>query len=106
MLAGPFIPTTPDKPSEVSFFKTSPNSIMVARFPGLGFGPSPLAIREDLFAIKRGDDYLLLYRWPKAEEATDLTGPSHGQFSTISNSLRFKLSDEVTFNGNCKPKNN
>ncbi len=29
-----------------------------------------------------------------------------GQFSTISNSLKFKLSNEVTFNGNCKPKNN
>jgi hypothetical protein len=77
---------------------------MVARFPGFGFGPRPFAIREDLFAIKGFDDYLLLYRWPKAEEATDLTAPSHGRFSTISNSLWFTLSDEVTFNGTCTPK--
>jgi hypothetical protein len=101
---GPFIPTTPDKPSEASLFKTSANAIMVARFPGLGFGPKPFAIREDLFAIKRGDDYLLLYPWPKAEEATDLTGPGQGGFSTLSNSLHFKLSSDATFNGNCKPK--
>ena len=101
---GPRIPTTPDEPSEVSLFNTSPDSIMVARFPGLVFGPKPYAVREDLFAIRRVDTFLNLYRWPKAGESTDLTGPSHGQFSTISNSLRFKLSDEVAFNGACMPK--
>ena len=102
---GPFIPTTPDKFSEESFFKTSHNSLIGARFPGLGFGPKPFAVRENLFAIKvSGDDFLHLYRWPKAEEATDLTAPSDGRFSTISNSLWFKLSDEVTFNGTCTPK--
>ena len=60
--------------------------------------------REDLFGIERAESYLVLYRWPKAGETVDLTEAGQGQFSTISNSLKFELSSGATFNGNCKPK--
>ena len=101
------IPTTPDDPLAARWFKTGPNSSIPAPFPGLRFGPrsSPNA-RENLFGIGRVESYLVLYRWPKAGETADLTEAGQGQFSTISNALKFKLSNEVTFNGNCKPKNN
>jgi hypothetical protein len=74
-------------------------------FPGLRFGPrdSPNE-REDLFGIERVESYLVLYRWPKAGETADLTEAGQGQFSIVSNSLKFKLSSGATFNGNCKPK--
>ena len=98
------IPTVPDDPLAVRWFKTGPNSQRPAPFPGLRFG-SPNE-REDLFGIERVDSYLVLYRWPNAGETVDLTEAGQGQFSTISNALKFKLSNEVTFNGNCKPKNN
>jgi hypothetical protein len=102
------IPTVPDDPRGDRWFKTGPNSVKAAKpFPGLGFGPrdSPNE-REDLFGIERVESYLVLYRWPKAGETVDLTAAGQGQFSTINNSLKFKLSDEATFNGNCKQKNN
>jgi hypothetical protein len=100
------IPTVTDDPFAVRWFKTGPNSVMHAQpFLGLYFGPqSSSNEREDLFGIKRVESYLVLYRWPKAGETVDLTEAGQGQFSTISNSLKFKLSNEVTFNGNCKPK--
>ena len=100
------IPTVLDDPLAVRWFKTGPNSLVPAPFfPGLRFGPrtSPNE-REDLFGITRVESYLVLYRWPKAGETADLTEAGQGQFSTISNSLKFKLSNEATFNGNCKPK--
>jgi hypothetical protein len=101
------IPTIPDDPLAARWFKTGPDSSKPAPFPGLRFGPpsSPNA-RENLFGIERVGSYLVLYRWPNAGETVDLTQAGQGQFSTISNSLRFKLSDETIFNGNCKPKNN
>ncbi len=100
------IPTVTDDPLAVRWFKTGPNSVMHAQpFPGLRFGPqSSSNEREDLFGIERVESYLVLYRWPKAGETVDLTEAAQGQFSTISNSLKFKLSNELTFNGNCKPK--
>jgi len=100
------IPTVPDDPLADRWFKTGPNSWGSAPFfPGLRFGPrtSPNE-REDLFGITRVESYLVLYRWPKAGETVDLTEAGQGKFSTISNSLKFKLSNEATFNGNCKPK--
>ena len=100
------IPTVADDPLAVRWFKTGPNSVRPAPFfPGLRFGPrtSPNE-REDLFGIARVESYLVLYRWPKAGETADLTEAGEGQFSTISNSLKFKLSNEAIFNGNCKPK--
>ena len=100
------IPTVLDDPLAVRWFKTGPNSLVPAPFfPGLRFGPrtSPNE-REDLFGIGRVESYLVLYRWPKAGETVDLTEAGQGQFSTISNSLKFKLSNEAIFNGNCKPK--
>jgi hypothetical protein len=100
------IPTVPDDPLAERWFKTGPNSVRPSQpFPGLRFGSrdSP-NLREDLFGIERVESYLVLYRWPKAGETVDLTEAGQGQFSTISNSLKFKLSDETTFNGNCKPK--
>ena len=102
------IPTVTDDPLAVRWFKTGPNSVMHAQpFPGLRFGPpSSPNKREDLFGITRVESYLVLYRWPNAGETVDLTEAGQGQFSTISNSLKFKLSNEVTFTGNCKPKNN
>ena len=100
------IPTVPDDPLAARWFKTGPNSLKPAPFPGLRFGPQPYAIREDLFGIDRVESYLVLYRWPKAGETADLTEAGQGQFSSISNSLKFKLSNDATFNGNCKPKNN
>jgi hypothetical protein len=102
------IPTVADDPLAVRWFKTGPNSARPAPpFPGLRFGPgdSPKE-REDLFGIERVESYLVLYRWPKAGETVDLTEAGQGQFSTISNSLKFELSNGATFNGNCKPKNN
>ena len=78
--------------------RSSPDSDLVR-------GPRPMRL-EDLFGIERVESYLVLYRWPKAGETADLTEAGQGQFSTISNALKFKLSNEVTFNGNCKPKNN
>ena len=99
------IPTTPDDPLAARWFKTGPDSLRPAPFPGLRFGPpSSPNEREDLFGITRVESYLVLYRWPKAGETVDLTEAGQGQFSTISNSLKFKLSNEATFNGNCKPK--
>ena len=100
------IPTVLDDPLAVRWFKTGPNSLVPAPFfPGLRFGPrtSPNE-REDLFGIGRVESYLVLYRWPKAGETADLTEAGQGQFSTISNSLKFELSSGATFNGNCKPK--
>ena len=100
------IPTVLDDPLAVRWFKTGPNALVPAPFfPGLRFGPrtSPNE-REDLFGIGRVESYLVLYRWPKAGETVDLTEAGQGKFSTISNSLKFKLSNEATFNGNCKPK--
>ena len=100
------IPTVPDDPLAARWFKTGPNSLVPAPFfPGLRFGPrtSPNE-REDLFGIERVESYLVLYRWPKAGETVDLTEAGQGQFSTISNSLKFELSSGATFNGNCKPK--
>ena len=99
------IPTVPDDPRAERWFETGPNSQRPAPFPGLRFG-SPPNEREDLFGIDRVESYLVLYRWPKAGETVDLTEAGQGQFSTISNSLKFKLSSGATFNGNCKPKNN
>jgi hypothetical protein len=99
------VPTIRDDPSAARWFGTGNNSVMLAPpFPGLEFGPRPYAIRENLFGIKRVDSYLVLYRWPKAGETVDLTEAGQGQFSTISNALRLKLSDEVAFGGSCKPK--
>ena len=101
------IPTIPDDPGAARWFGTGPNTATPAPpFPGILFGPRPFAVREDLFGIKRVADHLILYRWPKAGETVDLTEAGQGQFSTMSNSVRFKLSNEATFNGNCKPKNN
>ena len=100
------IPTVPDDPLAVRWFKTGPNSLVPAPFfPGLRFGPrtSPNE-REDLFGIERVESYLVLYRWPKAGETADLTEAGQGQFSTTSHSLKFELSSGATFNGNCKPK--
>ena len=100
------IPTVPDDPLAVRWFKTGPNSLVPAPFfPGLRFGPrtSPNE-REDLFGIGRVESYLVLYRWPKAGETADLTEAGQGQFSTISNSLKTELGSGATFNGNCKPK--
>ena len=95
-------------PLAVRWFKTGPNSWGSAPFfPGLRFGPrtSPNE-REDLFGFERVEYYLVLYRWPKAGETVDLTEAGQGQFSIVSNSLKFKLSDEAIFDGSCKPKNN
>jgi hypothetical protein len=97
------IPTVPDDPLAARWFRTGPNSAKPAPFPGLRFG-SPPNEREDLFGIDRVESYLVLYRWPKAGETVDLTEAGQGQFSTISNSLKFELSSGATFNGNCKPK--
>src|SRR6516164_4891694 len=97
------IPTVTDDPLAVRWFKTGPNSSKPAPFPGLRFC-SPPHESEDLFGIDRVESYLALYRWPKAGETVDLTEPGQGQFSTISNSLKFELSSGATFNGNCKPK--
>src|SRR5215472_4204279 len=47
------IPTVPDDPLAARWFKTGPNSLKPAPFPGLRFGPQPYAIREDLFGIDR-----------------------------------------------------
>jgi len=99
------IPTVPDDPRAERWFKTGPNSQRPAPFPGLRFGPpSSPNEREDLFGITRVESYLVLYRWPKAGETVDLTEAGQGQFSITSNSLKFKLSNEAIFNGNCKPK--
>ena len=100
------IPTVSDDPLAVRWFKTDPNSLRPAPFfPGLRLGPrSSPNEREDLFGIERVQSYLVLYRWPKAGETADLTEADQGQFSTISNSLKFELSNEASFNGNCKPK--
>ena len=101
------IPTVPDDPLAVRWFKTGPNSLVPApSFPGLRFGPrtSPNE-REDLFGFERVEYYLVLYRWPKAGETVDLTEAGQGQFSIVSNSLKFELSDEAIFDGSCKPKN-
>ena len=100
------IPTTPDDPLAARWFKTGPNSQRPAPFfPGLRFGPpSSPNEREDLLGITRVESYLVLYRWPKAGETVDLTEAGQGEFSTTSNSLKFKLSNEAIFNGNCKPK--
>jgi hypothetical protein len=99
------VPTTPDVIDPINadrLFKHGSDSLSSGRpFPGLFRADA----REDLFVIKRVDTFLNLYRRPKKGETADLTGPSHGQFSTISNSLRFKLSDETAFNGACTPKN-
>jgi hypothetical protein len=102
------IPTVLDDPLAVRWFKTGPNSLVPAPFfPGLRFGPRTLPNeREDLFGIGRVESYLVLYRWPKAGETADLTEAGQGQFSTISNSLKFELGSGATFNGSCKPKNN
>jgi len=107
--SGPQPPTTPDTmPVDLTadrFFGLPGGSISPGQpFPGLVYGAKPYAIREDLFVIRRADDYLFLYHWPKARKTVDLGGPSQGRFSTASNSLWFELSDRVTFNGNCKPK--
>ena len=95
------IPTVPDDPLAVRWFKTGPNSLVPApSFPGLRFGPrtSPNE-REDLFGFERVEYYLVLYRWPKAGETVDLTEAGQGQFSIVSNSLKFELSDEAIFDG-------
>jgi len=107
---GPRSPTTPDTIDLVKadrFFGLPGGSVSPGRpFPGLMFGRPPSA-REDLFVIRRADDYLYLYHWPNAGKIVDLEGASQGRFSTVSNSLSFELSDRVTsFNGTCKPKNN
>ena len=75
---GGAVPTIPDSDfSAVRFFQTGPNSVAVAPlFPGLFWGN---ATREDLFAIKRVDTFLDLYRWPKLGEAVDLTKSGQGQ---------------------------
>jgi hypothetical protein len=99
------IPTIPDDPSAARWFGTGNNSVRLAPpFPGLLFGPKPYAIRENLFGIIRLASHLYLYRWPKAGETVNLTEAGQGQFSTISNALGLKLSDEVTFGGSCKSK--
>ena len=101
------IPTVSDDPLATGWFKTGPNSQRPAPFPGLRFGPpSSPNEREDLFGITRVESYLVLYRWPKAGETVDLTEAGQGQFSIVSNSLKFELSDEAIFDGSCKPKNN
>src|SRR5215471_14641944 len=96
-----------DDPLADRWFKTGPNSVRPAPFfPGLRFGPrSSSNEREDLFGIERVESYLVLYRWPKAGETVGLTEAGQGQFSTISNALKFKLSNEAIFTGNCRPKN-
>ena len=102
---GGAVPTIPDSDfSAVRFFQTGPNSPAVAPlFPGLFWGN---ATREDLFAIKRVDTFLDLYRWPKLGEAVDLTKSGQGQFSTIGNSLILNISDVDTFRGTCTLKDN
>jgi len=85
-------------------FKTGPDSFYSAPlFPGLFWGN---AKREDLFAIKRVDTFLDLYRWPKLGEILDLTKSGQGQFSTVSNSLTLNISDHQHFRGTCTLKNN
>ena len=100
------IPTVLDDPLAVRWFKTGPNSLVPAPFfPGLRLGSrSSPNEREDLFGIERVESYLVLYRWPKAGETADLTEAGQGQFSTISNSLKFELGSGATFNGSCKLK--
>ena len=88
---GPQPPTTPDTmPVDLTadrFFGLPGGSVSPGRpFPGLMFGRPPSA-REDLFVIRRADDYLFLYHWPKAGKIVDFGGPSQGRFSTASNSL-------------------
>ncbi len=101
------VPTIPDDPSAARWFGNGPDRLTPAQpFPGLVFGPKPYAIRENLFGIIRVASYLNLYRWPKAGETVDLTKAGQGRFSSISNALQLKLSDEVTFGGNRKLKNN
>jgi hypothetical protein len=106
---GPHIPTTPDHnpgddPPDRLWALPGDSFMPVRPFPGFLIGQQPYAIREDLFGFISHDDYLFLYRWPKAGETIHLAGPSQGRFSTISNSLEFTLSDESAFNGKCKPK--
>ena len=98
------IPTIPDDAGAVRGFWTGPNSLYPAPlFPGLFWGN---AKREDLFAIKRVDTFLDLYRWPKLGEILDLTKSGQGQFSTVSNSLTLNISDHQHFRGTCTLKNN
>jgi hypothetical protein len=109
---GPHPPTIPDTfPNDPSvadrWFRFPEGDVSPGRlFPGLFYGRPP-SEREDLFVVRRTQDYLTLFRWPKAGETLDFGGENQGRFSTISNSLWFKLSDGVTsFNGTCTSKNN
>jgi hypothetical protein len=88
----------------VGFFSDGTRGYQPALFPGL-FKPDG-SEREDLFAIKRVDTFLNLYRWPKAGKAVDLTKTGEGQFSTVSNFLTLNISDEESFRATCSPKNN
>jgi len=99
------VPTILDSDfSAERLFKTGPDSFYSAPlFPGLFWGN---AKREDLFAIKRVDTFLDLYRWPKLGEILDLTKSGQGQFSTVSNSLTLNISDHQHFRGTCTLKNN
>jgi len=99
------IPIVPgDDVNAPRFFQTRSGSRATAPpFGGLLHSPNG---REDFFVIKRADTFLNLYRWPKAGETVDLTKSNQGGFSTISNSLTFYITDEASFKGSCKPKNN
>jgi len=96
------IPTVPDDPLADRWFKTGANSVKPAQFPGLRYRDRNE--REDLFGFERVASYLVLYRWPKAGETADLTEAGQGQFSIVSNSLKFRLSDEAIFDGSRKRK--
>jgi len=97
------IPIIADDPNPDRWFLTGSGKAPAPLFPGL---LSSDGNRENLWAIRRVDTFLNLYRWPKAGETVDMTKASDGLFSTIFNSLRLKINDDVTFNGSCKPKNN
>jgi len=97
------IPTVPgDDPMAPRWVQTGPGKRTALFFPGLVTANA----REDLFAVKRVDTFLYLYRWPKAGETVDLTKSTQGGFSTIGNFLTLNMSDEAIFKGICKPKNN
>jgi len=89
-----------DDPNALRWIRTGPDTLKAAPpFAGMMYFADA---REDFL-----DTFLTLYRWPKAGETVDLTTKStQGRFATISNALRFDISEGAMFNGNCKPKNN
>jgi hypothetical protein len=62
--------------------------------------------RTDIFKMKGDNWFLNFYRYPVGGETADLTKLRVGQFSTISNFLTLKISDDEIFRGRCTPKNN